>query len=200
MPNQTQWNARYDDEDTPWDLGGPSQVLRSVLDLGLLAPGSRVLVPGCGRGHDVLQLSERGHLGVGVDFAESAISWLLEQADERGVAVEGLVQDIFALEDASAGSFDGVWEYTCFVAIPPRTRDRYVSLMTHLVRPGGRFVHAVFPTHRPPEAHNPPWPATPDEVIKRFGDRWRVVLRSEPAVSPEKRRGREELLILERIA
>jgi cyclopropane fatty-acyl-phospholipid synthase-like methyltransferase len=199
MPSQTQWNARYDDKNTPWDLGGPSGVLRAVLDLGLLAGCSRVLVPGCGRGHDVLQLAERGHEGVGVDFAESAIQWLLDEAQKRELTVEARAEDILALEDAPAGSYDGIWEYTCFVAIPPATRDRYVALMTHLVRPGGRFVHGVFPTARPPEAHRPPWPVMADEVIERFGSEWKTVLRSEPTVSPEKRRGREELLILERV-
>jgi SAM-dependent methyltransferase len=199
MPTQSQWNARYDHEDTPWDLGGPSPVLRAVLDLGLLAGRSRVLVPGCGRGHDVLQLAERGHRSVGVDFAESAIGWLLNEAESRDLPVEGLTQDIFALEDAAAGSYDGAWEYTCFVALPPAQRGRYAALVSHLVRPGGRFVHAVFPTSRAPEAHNPPWPVTSDEVIACFGVGWRTLLRTEPTTSPKKRRGREELLVLERV-
>ncbi|MFT6398406.1 MAG: SAM-dependent methyltransferase [Bradymonadia bacterium] len=200
MPTQTEWNARYVEENTPWDLGKPSKVLQSALNLGLLEGRQRVLVPGCGRGHDVLELAKRGHDAVGADFAEQAIAWLNEQAAERELSAEGRVIDIFSLEDAPVGTFDAVWEYTCFVAIDPSLRDRYAALMTRLVRPGGRFVHAVFPTHREPDAHNPPWPILPDEVKERFGKQWKVVLETAPTVTPKKRRGREVLLILERLA
>ncbi len=198
MPKQSEWNARYSDENTPWDLGGPSKVLQSVLNLGLLEGRERVLVPGCGRGHDVLELAANGHQSVGADFAELAIAWLNTQATDRGLTAQGRAIDIFSLEDAPEGSFDAVWEYTCFVAIPPESRDRYAALMTHLVRPGGRFVHAVFPTHRAPDAHRPPWPVTPAEVKERFGSKWSVVLETTPTATPENRRGREVLLILER--
>lgn len=198
MPTQRDWNTRYVDADTPWDLGGGSRVLGAVIDLGLLSGCERVLVPGCGRGHDVLQLAQRGFRGVGIDFAALAIDSLNAAASERGLDVEALAQDLFDLEAVPAGSFDAIWEYTCLVALPPEQRRRYAALAAHLIRPGGRFVHAVFPTARDPEAHRPPWPITPDEVVALFGDCWAEVLRSEPLVSPENRRGREELLILER--
>lgn len=198
MPDRDQWNARYVDADTPWDLGDGSCVLGGVIDLGFLSGRDRVLVPGCGRGHDVLQLASRGFDAVGVDFAPLAIAALKEAAAHAELDVTGRAADIFDLEEDPAGSFDAIWEYTCLVALPPEQRQRYAALAAHLIRPGGRFVHAVFPTHRPPEAHRPPWPITPDEVVALFGDRWFEVLRTEPLVSPENRRGREELLILER--
>ena len=197
MPTQSDWNAFYADNNTPWDLGGPSPVLRAVLDLGLLRGRDRVVVPGCGRGHDVLQLSARGHLGVGVDFAPDAIALLDAAAAERGLTVESRVADIFSLLSEPAGSFDGAFEYTCFCAIDPSDRPRYRDLLTYLVRPGGRLVYPVFPTWRDVEG-GPPWKVELAEVKALFAERWSVVLESEPLVTPEPRQTRETLLVLER--
>lgn len=195
-----EWNARYETGDTPWDMAGYSPTLRAALDVGLLRDRERILVPGCGRGHDVLQLAERGHSPVGVDFAPAAIEALRAAADNAGLSVSTHVGDIFELMERPAASFDGVWEYTCFCAIHPSERDRYVALMTHLVRPGGRLVFGVFPLFRDPgKVEGPPWIVTKDDVRNHFGHAWDVVLESHPTVAPdENRAGREALMVLER--
>ncbi len=197
-PNE-EWNAFYQRGEMPWDLQGPSPVLKTVLDLGLLADRPRMLVPGCGRGHDVLQLAGRGHDVWGVDFAEDAIAALNASAAERGLTVTARQANIFDLFDEPAGSFDGMWEYTCFCAIPRADRPRYAELASHLVRPGGRLVFAVYPIFRdqgPDEG--PPFMVTPDDVREHFGANWTVLLESAPTVSPAKRRDRERLMVLER--
>lgn len=203
MKTSDAWNAYYADGSMPWDLQGPSEVLRAAIDLGFLSERERILVPGCGRGHDVLQLAERGHSAIGVDFAPDAIAALREAATTANLTVDAKVADIFSLEASPAGSVDGVWEYTCYCAIPVEDRPRYVALMNHLVRPGGRLLFGVFPQFRTPNEagevpEGPPHVVTTDEVRRVFGTEWQVLCATNPKVSPEARRDRETLMVLER--
>ncbi|MEZ4469768.1 MAG: methyltransferase domain-containing protein [bacterium] len=66
-------DERYQRGDTPWDLGGPSPVVQR-LARDLLTPGMRVLVPGCGRGHDVEALARAGLQVTGLDLSPTALA------------------------------------------------------------------------------------------------------------------------------
>ena len=65
----------------PWDRGLPSPTLvdalndREELQIQAKVDGRRkkALVPGCGRGYDVLLLASHGYDAVGLDISESAI-------------------------------------------------------------------------------------------------------------------------------
>lgn len=190
------WETIWEDEGGPWDLGGPHPGLRAALDLGLLEDRPRVVVPGCGGGHDAVLLAEHGHDVVGVDFARHAVERANALAAARGVTLDVRQADIFDLEREPAGSFDAAFEYTCFCAIDPAMRDRYAALLTHLIRPGGRLLMMVFPMERPPGG--PPHRVTLDAVRSRFVDGWRWVIDTAPCVSPERRRGNERLAVIER--
>lgn len=196
------WNQRYLDDDTPWDLQSPSPSLVAALDIGMLHGFERVLVPGCGRGHDAELLARRGHDVVGVDFAPDAIAAFRERiAHAEGAAelrLEARQADVFALRDAEpAGRFDAVFEYTCFCAIDPDDRPRYVRTMSHLVRPGGRLLFLVFPTHREVEG-GPPFAVTLEDVDHHFSESWTVRWSSPSQVAPGIRADREVVALLER--
>jgi len=53
------WQGRYREGSTGWDRGVPSPTLEGWLRDGTLAP-CRILVPGCGRGHEVVADEQRG--------------------------------------------------------------------------------------------------------------------------------------------
>lgn len=202
MSEPVGWNTRYQKRETPWDLDGPSPSLRAALDLGMLHGLKRVLVPGCGLGHDVELLAERGHEPLGVDMAPTAIERLRERVDARpdSVSVEAEVGDVFTLPQRHAeASFDAVFEYTCFCAIDPADRPRYAATMTHLVRPGGRLLFLVFPTHRDVEG-GPPFAVTLEDVRAHFDEGWVERFVSPSQVAPGLRAGREWVALLERRA
>ncbi|KAK7757277.1 hypothetical protein SLS62_000826 [Diatrype stigma] len=103
------WNACWEEEWTPWDRGGHSWALYDLLkehpelsagspknaDGSAAAAAARktALVPGCGRGHDVLLLSSFGYDVYGVDYSPKAIEEARKNA-ERKPAVEGLDDDV----------------------------------------------------------------------------------------------------------
>lgn len=75
------WDALWSEEYTPWDRGGPSLALADLIrENPELFPhhttGTRrktALVPGCGRGYDVLVLSALGYDVVGMDYSAVAV-------------------------------------------------------------------------------------------------------------------------------
>ena len=74
MTKETDWEERYQQEDTPWDKGQPAPGLIDWLNKQKLAPEARVLVPGCGRGHDASAWAKAGFETTGVDFSDLALS------------------------------------------------------------------------------------------------------------------------------
>ena len=189
------WQSIYDSDDAGWDLKGPHPTLEHVLQLGLLRGFDRVLVPGAGRGHDAFRIAEAGHAVDAVDFAPAPVAHMRDRATQTGLSVAVHQSDIFDLRDWPAGSIDAVFEYTCFCAIDPSLRDSYVELVTHLVRPGGRFLMLAFPLG---ERVGPPHGMTIEELKQRFTAGWRWVLDAEPYTTPGPRAGRERVLVLER--
>ena len=194
--NAAFWQGIYDDGDAGWDLGGPNPSLPAALNLGLLRERRRILVPGCGRGYDAVLLASRGHDVVAVDFARTAVEDTARLADETGVTLAARELDIFALESEPAGSFDGLYEYTCYCAIDPELRDRYVDLMAHLLRPGGRILMNAFPLG--PRDDGPPHPIFIDQLRERFSRQFDWLLDTKSFVAPEPRRERERLVLMQR--
>ncbi len=67
------WEARYQSGDTPWDKGRAHPALLEWLANNSLT--GRVLVPGCGVGHDVRAIAAQPGTDVtGLDLAPSAIA------------------------------------------------------------------------------------------------------------------------------
>src|SRR6478736_2082577 len=94
------WQERYELKETRFDLGGPSAPFVAWLDRTFPqgAPaGAQAVVPGCGRGYDVLELARRGFLATGIDFAPTAIHDGREAAERAGLSERArfLEQDLF---------------------------------------------------------------------------------------------------------
>jgi SAM-dependent methyltransferase len=190
----TEWNRRYEEEDTPWDKGEAHPVLRDMLAHGALS--GRVLVPGCGTGHDVRELARRGLHVVGLDLAPLA----LERAGNHApVADETYVLgDLFDLPPEWRGAFDGVFEHTCFCAIDPRRRADYVAAVADTLRPGGRLLAVFFldPGH---DGDGPPFGCTTAELEGLFGRSFRLIAEHVEIPTYAEREGRELLRLYERV-
>ena len=49
---------------------------------------------GCGQGRDALFIARKGHSVLGVDTAQTGIEQLLEEAESKKLAVDGVITDI----------------------------------------------------------------------------------------------------------
>lgn len=138
----TDWESCYQEGNTPWDRGTHAPVLN---ELDESHPGlfrGKILVPGCGLGHDARWFAKRGCDVTALDIAPTAI--------ERGRALDshGTVNfvegSLFDLPSGLPGSFDIVWEHTCLSAMPPQLRPQYARGMTSALKPGGLIIGVFY--------------------------------------------------------
>jgi SAM-dependent methyltransferase len=193
----TDWENRYQQGQTPWDKSAPAPELKFLLDAGLLR--GRVLVPGCGRGHDARAIAAAGGAEViGLDLAPSALREARSFGRREGLRFEE--GNLFTPPPEWAGAFDWIWEHTCFCAIDPGDRELYVTSVHALLRPGGRLLAAFFidPGLDPGET-GPPFGVTPGELDGFFGARFAVEGEWAPRACYPGREGRELMRQLRRV-
>ncbi len=158
------WDDRYAEGLTGWNLGEAPPVLRDLIG-SELRPAGRLLVPGCGHGHDSLALARAGWDVTGLDFAPRAVKAARASAEAAAVAVTYEQGDLFAMPKAWSDAFDAVWEQTCYCAVHPDRRDEYVASIARVLKTGGRYV-GLFMNHEKPDG--PPFDVTRDDVAMRF--------------------------------
>lgn len=85
----SKWNDLYEEGFIPWDRGSPNPALIDLLTerQDLLPPPSKpsrkkALVPGCGKGYDVLLLSAFGYDAYGLEISPKALETARENERE----------------------------------------------------------------------------------------------------------------------
>jgi SAM-dependent methyltransferase len=189
----TDWEDHYLRGETPWDKNGPSP---GLLDFLAVEPvRGRVLVPGCGLGHDVRALATTADEVLGIDIAPSAVAAAQLIPPVGGERYEHA--DLFALPPHLRGSFDWVWEHTCFCAIDPSQRAAYVEAVASALRPGGRLL-AVFyldPGNSSP-GEGPPFEVSIAELDRLFLTDFALVREWLPQRAYAGREGREWMRVM----
>ena len=130
------WEDRYRQGKTAWDRGGVSPALLRWLDDGLL-PQGRVLVPGCGHGHEVEALVRAGCQVTAVDIAPTPVLRLLSRLNDAGLHASVLQADL--LRWAPAEPFEAIYEQTCLCALDPADWREYARRLAGWLVPGGRL-------------------------------------------------------------
>lgn len=191
------WEARYQTENTPWDLSTPTPEFQRIANSAWFPKKGRAIVPGGGRGHDAILLAKLGldvHL---VDFAPSALNAVLEEASRQKLTVLTYRQDFFRLPALAAlqQSFDLFLEYTFYCAIDPALRADYARVAHGLLKPGGYLVGLFFPLKS--GQPGPPFVVSREEIERDFAPYFELKF-EEPEASVKPRAGRELLGIFRR--
>jgi SAM-dependent methyltransferase len=140
------WTERYQRSFTPWDHGGIPAALTSALARGEVpAPGARVLVPGCGTGHELAALAADHYDWLAVDLAPLAV----EQARRlQPTSAERIrVADFFLISPVDSGDVDGfdwIYERAFLCALPPTRWRDVVDHAAQLLKPGGVWAGLFF--------------------------------------------------------
>ena len=196
----TDWDERWRQGDTPWEKGYAAPPLSEYLETGAteLHRARRVLVPGCGSGNDVRELSRHGIAATGLDLSAAAV----ERARQEVPAgrEDYVCGDLFEVDWRIGREFDAVWEHTCFCAIPPSMRPAYAKAMAEILPVGGHLVGVFFLTPWDPgeTETGPPFAASEEEIETLFAP-WFVLKEGRvPDRAYPGREGREWLAVLER--
>ena len=161
--NETDWEARYQTGDMPWEKGEPAPGLLDFLAAHPDLPRGSVAVPGCGTGHDARVWAKAGFETWGFDLAPSAIRLSSEKTEAAGLTASFVQADFLATDLPK--QFDWLFEHTLFCAIDPKRREDYVQAMLRWLKPAGHFlaVHYLIS-----DTDGPPFGTTREEVIQRF--------------------------------
>jgi hypothetical protein len=192
------WESLWQAGDTGWDAGKSPPALEELVREGSL-PQGKVLVPGCGAGHDVLTLAGQGRTVLGLDLAPTARSRFEQLRSARGIPAEQasvLSADFFSLDPQ--GHFDLVWDYTFLCALDPGQRERWAGHVAELLAPEGELITLIFPV--PPEASQarrpesgPPFFLHPEQMRELLAPGFEPTRLEEVRRSHPGREGREWL-------
>ncbi|KAI0376135.1 S-adenosyl-L-methionine-dependent methyltransferase [Hypomontagnella monticulosa] len=183
------WTELWDtDRSHFWDRGKPSPPLIDWIESRPKesSPNSgrrlTALVPGCGKGYDVVMLALHGFDVYGIEVSHKAVetaeayaaaelrkpsAYNFSSEDSRSPNNAGNVKfiegDFFKADwekmvaaDRFQG-FDLIYDYTFLCALPPDMRKDWARRMGELLSPTGTLVCLEFPLYKDLKALGPPW-------------------------------------------
>ena len=135
-----------------FDTGTPSPYLLHLIKEKQI-PEGRALVPGCGRGYDVIALASPTRTAYGLDLVEEAVASAKEYCDSLSAEekpAEGRANFIcgsffdLPTEDI-ASKYNFIYDYTFLCALNPSIRTQWAAKMADLVAPGGELLTLIYP-------------------------------------------------------
>ena len=175
---QSEWEARCADGRTAWDRGEASPALTRWLADGTI-PEGRILVPGCGHGHEVATLIRAGRFVTAVDIAMQPVMHLMGELAVAGLHAQVVQADLLQWQPAEP--FNAVYEQTCLCALEPATWPDYEQCLADWLLPGGKLLALFMQTGR---EGGPPYHCAMPDMRTLFDERrWRW-LGGEPETIP----------------
>lgn len=205
-----EWRQRWEQGNIGFHLGEINPLLRRYVDRLRIPRGGRILVPFCGKTHDLVFLAREG---LDVHGAECVPQAAREFHREQGIAAEPVREgafevwrspgitfwcgDFFDLEpDAAGGAFDAIWDRAALIALPEADRPRYVAHLFRFLRPGGRILLVTL-SYDPARMKGPPWSVDEAEVRALFHSAPLTVLKAKDVLETNpkfKERGLDRLV------
>ena len=129
-----EWEGRYQRGEMGWDRKGINPVMNSWM-VASLAPGSSVLIPGCGHGYEVIELARLGFAVTGIDIAPTPVARMRRELAAEGLHAEVIQVDMF--DFVPAAPFDAIYEQTSLCAIQLEQREFYEEKLYAWLKSGG---------------------------------------------------------------
>ncbi|UFH25719.1 thiopurine S-methyltransferase [Pseudomonas sp. CIP-10] len=140
------WQQRWADNQIGFHQAQVNPYLQTYWPQLQLAPGSRVLVPLCGKSLDLAWLAGQGHRVLGVELSRRAVEdFFREQGLEAEVRQQGAFEvwrsgdvqlwcgDFFALRAEDVADCVGLYDRAAVIALPVQMRARYMQLLSGLL-------------------------------------------------------------------
>ena len=159
------WDRKYILNESKWDIGFPTPVFVDWFNKN--SKKKKILVPGCGIGHDALFLARKGHDVYALDFSNEAIKSLSRRAETENIHINILNKSIFDMKNYYQ-KFDIILEYTFFCAINPIDRFKYIKVAYNLLVDNGLFVGMLLPIQKALNEGGPPFGVDLPETISMF--------------------------------
>ncbi|MFL1403908.1 thiopurine S-methyltransferase [Marinobacter sp. M1N3S26] len=145
-----------------------------------------VLVPLCGKAHDMWWLHDRGHPIIGVELSKVACKDFFEEAEEKAKVHPGEPFTTFRHDDLElwCGDFFQlvpddlkhvrmVYDRAALIAMPPEMRRNYVEHLTTVI-PDGTRILLITLDYDSSEMQGPPFNVSDQEVYDLYGEDYKI--------------------------
>lgn len=179
------WHQKWQNGDIAFHLSEANPLLVAHFDKLNLKPGSRILVPLCGKTRDIAWLLTEGYRVAGAELSEIAIQELFR---ELGVVpqisavgnllhysatnVDIWVGDIFELAAAQLGPVDGIYDRAALVAMHPDMRSRYAAHLKDLSNAGTQLL--ITYDYDQMRMAGPPFSVNSEEISRLYGTTYQI--------------------------
>ncbi|XP_029918719.1 probable thiopurine S-methyltransferase isoform X1 [Myripristis murdjan] len=201
-----EWEERWQEGRIGFHQLHVHKMLESNIDKVLAGrTGVRFFFPLCGKAIDMKWLADMGHSVVGVEVAEKAIREFFQESnltysEEPVPAIPGaklykssernisLYQcDIYSFSSSIEGQFGAIWDRGSLVAINPRDREKYASLIMSLMAKDCRYLLDTL-LYNPELYKGPPFFVPDEQVHSLFGSHYDIeLLQSVDALTDRQR-------------
>lgn len=150
-------------------------------------PGTKVLVPLCGKSLDMRWLARHDHPVLGIELAPEAIEQFVAegvgdvtryQQGPFSICRQGNVElwcgDFFHFHIDQAAEIGAFYDRAALIALPPATRQRYAFHLAQLVLPGVRGLLITLARAPGDETVGPPYHVSAEEVRELFEPNFQV--------------------------
>ncbi len=179
------WHERWAKGEIGFHEGTVNQYLHDHWPALAGTDTGTVLVPLCGKAHDMWWLNDRGHPLIGVELSQVACKDFFEEAGEKAQVHPGEPFTRFAHEDLElwCGDFFQlvpddlkhvrlVYDRAALIALPPHMRQDYVRHLTAVIPDGTRIL--LITLDYDTEIKGPPFNVSPDEVQALYGEDYNI--------------------------
>ncbi len=181
------WHQRWQDNEIGFHMPDVNPLLAAHLDSVALAAGSCILVPLCGKSHDLAWLASQGHEVIGVELSTLAVeSYFKERGNEPTITaleslnsykagnVEILVGDIFDVTKEMLGTIHAIYDRAALVALPEATRQRYTKHLMDITQQAKQLLISY--EYDQSQMDGPPFSISENEIIQHYSDSYDISL------------------------
>ncbi|SFM68297.1 thiopurine S-methyltransferase [Marinobacter zhejiangensis] len=199
------WHDRWANQEIGFHEGTVNQFLRDHWSLMVGNNDDTVLVPLCGKAHDMWWLNDLGHPVIGIELSDIACKDFFAEAGEKANVHPGepftkfshdtlslWCGDFFQLVPDDVRNVRLVYDRAALIALPPGMRKKYVDHLTAIL-PDGANILLITLDYNSEEMKGPPFNVSDEEVRALFGEDYDVELLSKQDMARDnpfaKRRG-----------
>lgn len=213
------WLSRWQRDNTGWHMDQVYPNLEKYGDRLKPGEGTTILVPLCGKTHDLVWLAERGARVIGVEVSERAARQFFRENELKystrrngpfTIYSSGRINyycgDFFKIDRVELPQVDAIYDKAAIIALPKDQRKRYAQTINYTFPGLQRMLINTF-EYEQDEMNGPPFAVFEDELQQYYGEEFKIsLLHEEPMLDQLQqfgRRGlhsylRERLYLLER--
>ncbi|GJQ62954.1 MAG: SAM-dependent methyltransferase [Melioribacteraceae bacterium] len=192
----TFWDEQYKNSKDVWNLNNSVPVFVQLLEEEKFLHPSKLLIPGSGKGYELIDAAKRGYDVTGIDFSAEANNFAKNLASEEGLKIEVLNEDLFELGKNHSEEFDYIFEYVTICAVLPDRRMDLLRNINSALKQGGKFISLLFPIDK--RDGGPPFSIDMFDFFKMAKEVFSPVYFSRKINSIKPRRNNEVLFIFKK--